>query len=1292
MAVTWTADQRRVIDTRKKNILVSAAAGSGKTAVLSQRILSLIMDEEDPVDIDELLVVTFTRAAADEMRERIRQALEDAHRHNPQNRHLLRQLTLIHSASIMTIDSFCSQVVRNYFQEVDLDPSFRVGEDGELRLLQQDVLGNVLEEAYEEGEQDFLEFADCYASGQNDKMLERLILRLYGFSQSYPWPEQWLRQCSGMQDNVLAENMDSSDADAMAVSSEHAEGTEAYWLTTLIAGIHKTIESYMSYAGMALRICQEPDGPWMYEPMVTSDLEALEEMKAAKDFGALYGAVTGYAPQRLSAKKDVAVSDTKKEMVKSLRETWKSGIDDLKKKYFTQNEEKMLEIMGKSGWASAVLVRLTLRFLEAYQAAKREKNLVDFSDLEHDAVKIFCGEDGQQTDAARAYAARYREIFIDEYQDSNLVQEILLNSISGESRGLHNLFMVGDVKQSIYSFRLARPELFIEKYNRYGAGEEGCLRIDLKQNFRSREEVLESVNFLFRQLMQPDLGAIAYDDAAALYPGAAYAPQGQNETEVLLLDDRPDAGEEGRTSRELEARICVDRIRQLMGQMQVTDKETGQLRPMRYSDIVILLRAMDGWADVYQDVLEEQGIPCRTVLRSGYFDAYEIQTMLNMLRIIDNPRQDIPLTAVMKSVMGGFDEQELALIRGAYPDCSFHEACQRCAENADAAMIDGESVTTGQESSQKASDADMTGSSWETLCRKTAAFYAMLEHYRQILPYTPIHQLISVILEETGFAACVSAMPGGEVRIANLAMLADRAMVFESTSYKGLFHFIRYIDRMIRFQVDYGEADAGTERPDAVEIQSIHKSKGLEYPVVFVAGLGKKFNEMDARSMAALHMEDGIGIDFIDPQRRLRMPTLKKKAIQRRMKEEMLGEELRVLYVAMTRAKEKLILTGAVKDRKKRMQEWYRETGNPAQTITYDTRFSAGSCLDLIMPALLRNRCCEELLKADDLWPPFGHALYQTDARTRVSWVEPFLLSQASVEAELTRKETLAQWETLLEQREAAALSPEAQAVRDHLREVLDTPYPWEAQAHLPVKLSVSELKRQKRLLEDVEQTELYQEETVVPLIPKFLQETEEASGALRGDAYHHLMERLDFDMAPERQVVQQAAEQYIAAGVYTEEEYALVEPADIAKMLGSPLGRRMAVAAGQGLLYREQPFVLGIPMTMNSNPGASDENRSSAAVTSEKLSEKDLFHAGDSASAAGEWTLVQGIIDAFFYEDGEIVLMDYKTDRLYREEDFRERYGIQLEYYEKALTQITGKRVKEKWIYSFTLGRSIRL
>ena len=1264
MAVTWTEDQRRVIDTRKKNILVSAAAGSGKTAVLSQRILSLIMDPEDPADIDELLVVTFTRAAADEMRERIRQALEDAHRQHPRDRHLLRQLTLIHSSSIMTIDSFCSQVVRNYFQEVDLDPSFRVGEDGELRLLQQDVLGNVLEEAYEEGEKDFLKFADCYASGQNDKMLEQLILRLYGFSQSYPWPEQWLEQCGGIQDCP--------------------EGTGNHWLATLIAGIHKTIESYEAYAGMALRICQEPDGPWMYDPMVTSDLEALEAMKAAADYGALYEAVTGYAPQRLSAKKDPAVSEAKKEMVKSLRETWKSGIDDLKKKYFTQNEQKMQEIMQKSTWASDVLVRITLRFLHAYEEAKREKNLVDFSDLEHDAVQIFCGEDGRPTDAARAYAARYREIFIDEYQDSNLVQEILLNSISGESRGLHNLFMVGDVKQSIYSFRLARPELFIEKYNRYGAGEEGCLRIDLKQNFRSREEVLESVNFLFRQLMQPDLGAIAYDDAAALYPGAVYAPGQQQETEVLLLNDRPDAGEDGRTARELEAKICADRIRALMGQLQVTDKETGQLRPVRYSDMVILMRAMDGWADVYQDVLEEEGIPCRTVLRSGYFNAYEIQTMLNMLRIIDNPRQDIPLTAVMKSVMGGFDEQELALIRGAYPDVSFHEACQRCA-GAD---------TTG--SSQKVSDADImgndrkasrtdgTGKNWEALCRKTAAFYAMLEHYRQMLPYTPIHQLIGVILDETGFSACVSAMPGGEVRTANLAMLADRAMVFESTSYKGLFHFIRYIDRMIRFQVDYGEADAGTERPDAVEIQSIHKSKGLEYPVVFVTGLGKRFNEMDARSMAALHMEDGIGMDAIDPVRRLRMPTLKKKAIQRRMKEEMLGEELRVLYVAMTRAKEKLILTGAVKDREKRMLSWYREAGNPATTITYATRFSAGSCLDLIMPALLRNQCCEELLKEADLWPPFGHALYRADTRTRVYWVEPFSLASQSVKRELTRQDRTKRWEALLGQEAAdSTLSPEARAVRDHLRELLDTPYPWEAQTHLPVKLSVSELKRQKRLLEDVEQEELYQEETVIPLIPRFLQEQEETSGALRGDAYHHLMERLDFGtMKPETGAVQQAAEQYIAVGVYTAEEYALVEPADIAKMLGSPLGRRMAAAAEQGLLYREQPFVLGIPMA--------------SAVSSESLHGEELRMtqeaAGSIAGSTDEWTLVQGIIDAFFYEDGEIVLMDYKTDRLYREEDFRERYGIQLEYYRRALEQITGKQVKETWIYSFTLGRAIRL
>ena len=1217
MAVAWTADQQRVIDTRGKNILVSAAAGSGKTAVLAARILALITDEKDPMDIDELLVVTFTRAAADEMRERIRRELETAHRKHPSDRHLLRQLTLIHNASIMTIDSFCMQVVKNHFQEVDLDPSFRVGEEGELKLLMQDVIEEILEEAYEEGTKEFLDFADGYASGRTDRALEGLILKLYQFSSSHPWPDAWLEQCMMEAEEGLLQ-----------------EDRRPLWLEDLMQSIRSSLDSYLKYAKRAAEICRMPDGPYMYEEAIASDIRQLEEMMEAGSFERLYAAITSYQPVRLSGKRDAAVSEAKKAAVKELRENWKKGIDGLKKKYFFQSIEEMQDSMNRCRTAETCLVKLTRRFARRYQQKKQDRNLVDFSDLEHDALHIFLKEtEGGlvRSDVARAYAKKYREIFIDEYQDSNLVQEVLLNSISREEEGGRNLFMVGDVKQSIYSFRLARPQLFLEKYHRYGKGAEGCLRIDLKQNFRSRKTVLEGINFLFRQIMQAQLGEVEYDDAAALYPGAAYS--GEDEPgELILLENDPDSEEQERTSRELEAKLCADRIRKLKGELLVTDEETKKLRPVKYSDMVILLRAMDGWADVVQEVLTEEGIPCRAMQRSGYFTSMEIQILLNFLRIIDNPRQDIPLTSVLKSPIGGFSEEELAKIRSAFPQGAFYEACLAFRE---------------QESASALKD-------------KLNGFYRMLEHYRSMVPYTPIHQLIWDILDQTGFEAYVSAMPGGAARRANLHMLADKAMVFESTSYSGLFHFVRYIDRMIRYQVDCPEADGTKEQPDAVEIQSIHKSKGLEYPVVFLMGLGKRFNEMDVRSPVVLHMEYGIGLDYVDPKSRVKFAVLKKRAMMRRMRSEMLGEELRVLYVAMTRAKEKLILTGTVRSLEKEVPKWYEKAFSSSEKLSYDALFSAGSCLDFLMPALLRNSCCETLLKRLGLEAPVSDPLYLIPSGIQVKVTAAMDMVWEKTGQELKRQEQLEQWRKVLQRtgkEETPKESPEASMLWEGA-------YPWKRYENLPVKLSVSELKKQKNKIGDEASKELYEDAPVMPLIPRFLSDQKSTSGSVRGDAYHRLMEMLDFAIVPEREFLEKEILGLIESGRFSREEYELVDPEDILLLLSSSLGRRMAGACRKGLLFREQPFVLGLP---------AGEVRPEYADSGEQL-------------------LIQGIIDAFFYEGEELVLLDYKTDRLYREEDFENRYRIQLDYYKKALEQITEKRVKEIYIYSFTLEKAICL
>ncbi len=1235
MGMTWTDDQKKVIETRKENILVAAAAGSGKTAVLVERIMSLILDEKDPADVDDLLVVTFTRAAAEEMRERIRRALEEARKRRPKDAHLMKQLTLIHTASIMTIDSFCMQVIRNNYEEADLDPSFRVGEDGELSLMRQDVLGELLEDFYKEGDADFFSFTGCYAPGRNDEALERMILGLYEFAQSYPWPDEWLKSC----------------LDAYGPGDGEREPQWLIWLEESLKG---SIRSFQEAALAAVQEALGPEGPYMYEEALREDICFFEEAQRAENFVQLSEWIASYAPAALSRKKDAAVSEEKRASVKARRDGYKKELERLKKRYFFQDTREYGTYMKKCRKPAQVLIRLTQEFARRFRDKKREKNLVDFSDLEHDCLNMFLKEeDGRRvvTDTARAYAGRYREIFIDEYQDSNLVQEILLNSIAGKGTGERNLFMVGDVKQSIYSFRLARPALFLEKYHTYrlleedqkerkqerlfsdgrDAGEEGAegmpgkkpqtspgVRIDLRQNFRSRREVLEGVNGIFREAMQEDLGGIAYDDANALYPGAKFPREGDEAyaCEMLLLENPKDSGEQERTARELEAAMIAARIRELMQSMQVTDKNSQKLRPIGYGDIVILLRAMEGWADVYQEVLSAQGIPCRSSSRSGYFSSYEVQTVLNMLRVIDNPLQDIPLAAVLRSPIGGMQEEELAYIRSTFPQLPYCRACRAYAEKGP----DG------------------------TARDKISAFYRLVDTYREKVTYMPIHQLLWDLLDETGFGAYVSAMQGGPVRRANLDMLVDKAIVFESTSYKGVFHFVRYIDRMMKYHIDFGNADEGTAVQDSVEILSIHKSKGLEYPVVIVSGLGKRFNETDARNPVVLHMDWGLGIDYVDEEKRVRIPTLFRRTIQRRMREEMLGEELRVLYVAMTRAKEKLILTGTVRDAQGSMRKW-----NQMQ-MSFADRFGASTGLDFLMPSICR--------RTEDGNGSFR--LHLTTAEELV-WTEVKEQAMGGAWAKRLR-------ETMVGERKKKPSS---------LDMMLGYEYPWEGRIPLPVKLTVSELKRQQKKLEDELAEKLYPEPVLDPVVPRFITGEQPAEhGAARGDAYHRLLEHIDFGRIRQAEGgklstgVYVYLEELVQEGILSEGERRLIYVPDICRLLECPLGRRMQQAQEEGGLFREQPFVLEVP---------------AAGL--------EIWEKEEGERAAGQQddtVLIQGIMDAFFYEGGEIVLLDYKTDRVSSPDSLIKRYGLQLRYYQRALEQITGNRVKEAYIYSFAFGEAI--
>ena len=1211
MANQWTEEQKQVIWLRNRNILVSAAAGSGKTAVLVERILQKITDKEHPVDIDRLLIVTFTRAAAAEMRERIGTEIQKRLMEDPDNENLQRQETLLFHAQITTIDSFCQSVLRSYFHLIDLDPAFSIMDEGEAKLLRRDTAEELLEDQYAQASGEFVSFVESFASGKNDENLIGMIWQVYEFSRSHPWPDEWLETCK--------KNYEINSVRELA---------ESEWMKQLCDQTAQTLEDLLRMNRQAQKIAQSPCGPWMYLDALLQDEEILKNLAKGTDY-ASYAAAFLRAGKFavLSRKKDEEVSEEKKEQVKLLRDQIKKGITALKEQYFYQDPEAMVEEIQESRVPVKMLIELAQEFGRRFAGKKQERNLLDFSDLEHFALQILVRkEDGKEvpTEAARSFANQFEEIMIDEYQDSNMVQELILTSISRCSMGQNNMFMVGDVKQSIYRFRLACPELFMEKYDTYTEEASKSQKIELHKNFRSRKEVLEDVNFVFRKIMHRNLGNVEYDDNAALYAGIAFpkltvnvenqydkAPQSPLAGSEMLLLDADTLTDE--TAREAEARMIGGKIRQIVGRELIYDKEEKAYRKAQYRDIVILLRSISGWAETFLSVLGEMGIPAYTGTRSGYFSALEVRTILSLLRIMDNPRQDIPFAAVLASPVGGFTTEHLAEIRSLYQDCPYYEACRLYAKEGS----DG------------------------ILAQKMTAFLEMLERFRSYVPYTPMHELLWKIYEETGYLHYASAMPAGGQRKANLEMLVEKAAAYESTSYRGLFHFVRYVENLQKYEVDFGEASTIGEEEDTVRIMSIHKSKGLEFPVVFVAGLGKQFSRQDARSTIAIHQNYGVGCDYVDPVLRIKTPTLLKRAIQQILLQESLGEELRVLYVAMTRAKEKLYLSGSLKKAEDTLKKWSGKAGDAS--LPYLEVRNAASMLEWILRAVLYEEGKQpeipvQLYKVDDLYYEKQESENRADEIKEQLKATGFLKEEGIPE--------LCKWLT---------------------QETAKT-YPFTGSLDIQGKLSVSEIKRHSQMAEEKEQAEgvihLQKEPEIQPLVPQFLQKKEEG-GAVRGTAMHHLMQRLDFTSADTVKKVETQIEALIQVHQMTEEEKNLVSVPAIVHFFRTDLGKRAAEAAKRGQLFREKQFVIGVP----------------ASQIRPKWDEEEMV-------------LVQGIIDLWFYEGDEIVLVDYKTDRVYpgQEELLKARYQEQLAYYAKALAQTTGCRVKEKQIYSFALQKSLCL
>ncbi len=1182
MGILWTDEQKKVIESRRKNVLVSAAAGSGKTAVLAARILSRILDPSDPTDIDRILVVTFTNAAAAEMRERIRKSISKALEEDPDNEHLKRQGTLLHHALITTYDSFCLYLVRNYFHRIDLDPSVRVADPGEITLLKEEVLDRVLEEEYGEAKEDFSLFLESFGSRRSDEGVRDMVRKLAVFAESYPWPKEWLMSCRRVH---------------------HIETTEELLSSDFIKGLMKNLQSrfrgYSEELYVLSEISGDPDGPNVYCEVLSKEAEMMTDFAVIDSYLNLRAAFLAREDARLPSARNYHGSEEKKQYVSDERRRIKTELKKMESDFFARIPEEMLRRMQEAGQNAEVLFRMTERFLLLFREAKRERNMVDFSDMEHDALRILVDpETKQPTDVAEKYREFFSEVMVDEYQDSNFLQEEILRAVTRQKDGEKNLFLVGDVKQSIYRFRLSRPELFMEKYRNYpveGPFEE---RIDLHKNFRSRSGILGAVNDLFFRLMGEDLGNVEYDSDAALYPGAEYPENPEENVRFLLTDEA-----EGKERLEREGQLIAREIRRLIKEEHVTGEDQ-KLRPIRFSDIVILLRSPGGSGDELCRILKDQGIPAQRPSETGYFKAQEVQVLLAFLSVIDNPCQDIPLTTVLRSPIGGFSDEALARIRLYSKEKFFYECVQESDETKD--------------------------------------FMQMLNSFRDRAKDTRVHALITEILSETGYLSYVTALPGGQVRRANLMALIERAVAYEKTSYHGLYHFVRYMENIRKYEVDFGEADPAAGDTDAVRILSIHKSKGLEFPVVFLSETGKKFNRSDEREKLVIHPEYGVGLAAVDGKKRTRSNTIFRESIELFLRTENLGEELRVLYVALTRAKEKLIVTGCCKDAISRIalaREAMRKPGDGL--FSYDKRAKAGNYLDWLLPGF----CAE-------------------NEKYHVDYISPEQLEGEAAARDLSTAVTR-------EAVEERLLSGDGK--RERL-ERMDWVYPHLEERDIRAKVSVSELKHQAMLFEEGDSSDMkWIEKTKHPLcVPHFASDGSEKNlGAERGSAVHRVMECLDFaglkevlslDSAGQTAWAGQEIRVMREKGLITAEMEKLVSPRFVAAFLSSPLARRMHEAALRGELYKEKPFVMGLPAA-------------------------DVYHV-----KSDEIILVQGIIDVFFREGEDYVIMDYKTDSVKTASELEGRYKAQLDLYADAVARNKQCSIKEKLIYSFHLGETIRI
>ena len=1211
--MAWTNEQQAAIDSRGQTLLLSAAAGSGKTAVLVERIIRRLLDKEYPIDITELLVVTFTKAAAAEMRDRIGTALMKALSETKDPR-VERQLALLPSAQISTLHAFCQHVIRKYFYTIDLDPAFSIAGEEELNLLRRQVLEDVFLSYYEDDEKASILYplADMFGSDRGDDILMDTVSRMYTYARSLAWPEHWLKEAARAYDVAPDAVID-----------------DMVWAGPIKDAVRRILEEDAHlYDGVLYHLRQREAFAPACDTFV-AEQAALRQAAQARSWNDLSRFVRAIDFPRLKSLRKLSDDD------KAVWERCKKVRDDVKKDviktlqsvYFSATPEEWLDGMRAMKPVMDGLVTLTLDFAKAYGAAKKEKGWIDFSDLEHFCLQILLAPDASPehpvpSAAAEELRSQYEEVFIDEYQDTNGVQELITRLVSGED----NRFMVGDIKQSIYRFRLADPTLFLEKYQSFSRDEKAVQHcIDLGRNFRSVPVVLDAVNAVFSRAMTAEAAGMDYGEREKLYAGRQ-APDDERwiggPVEVDIVPTPSDEeDDDGSTAFEKECRFIAGRIGELLASGRMAARKDGTLEPLSYRHIVVLLRSMAGKADVLIQALQEGGIPSYAEQSGGYFAAVEVQVMLALLRCIDNPEQDLPMAAVLRSPLVGLDETALAGVRLAGDGTLW--------QNLPAFVA---SLPDGVDEKEDLQQFMAAFDSWRTYSRRHG-----------------VAELLQRLYDDTAYVDFVGAMPGGDVRQANLKALYDRARQYEEAGFRGLFRYLQLMDKMKEDGLDLAPAKVVSEKEDVVRIMSIHKSKGLEFPVVFVADMGKAFNRRDTQDQILFHNRLGIGLKQYDPEWRISYPTLIWSGIAAQLRWEGTAEEERILYVAMTRARDQLILTGHSSHIDRDWQRWTSHL-NPAQAKSY---------FDWVMPAALA---------------PFGAKADADYARPGAAWQDAvWQVRIAKAVPAGTVEEGAYDGEPRLEALRRGDLT--GTPVPSWLDEQLSWQYAYPQAVRTAAKFSVSEVKRR---YQELHSDELQDEAAlsvpaaaVIPpapgeddafaALPPWLAGEEAAvSGAQRGTALHKALQYITPAADQTTATLRREIDAFVRQGLLSREEAKLVYVPVLAAFCQSDIGRRMAESPE---LHREYPFTV-------------------------------LLAGGDPLpeTETGEQILIQGVIDCLFREDDAWILVDYKSDRLETADAFRRRYAVQLALYKRAVEQITHRTVEETYIYSLHLQQEIRL